>query len=71
MAALNVVTTGSHVMILYLTAALRPVQSYEVSLSISSCGMDTVCCLPLGTLPGNVEVPSPVHSGPCYVAVLS
>lgn len=32
MASLNVVTVGSHVVMLYLTAALRLVQSYEVSL---------------------------------------
>lgn len=71
MASLNVVTVGSHVVMLYLTAALRLVQSYEVSLSVSSCGMDTVWCLSLGTVPGNVGVPRPVHSGLCYVAALS
>lgn len=70
MASLNV-TVGSHVVMLYLTAALRLVQSYEVSLSVSSCGMDTVWCLSLGTVPGNVGVPRPVHSGLCYVAALS
>lgn len=51
-------------MILCLTAAL----SYEVSLSISSYGMDAVCSLPWGTPPHNVFSLPPVHNGPWYLA---
>lgn len=41
-------------MMLFLTAALRFVQSCQVSLTVSSCGMDSVLCLPQGTLPHSV-----------------